>query len=91
MGFKDLTPLRALPLYVVRCSLRVEQNQRGFVDFVYIFHFQHRLDGGVFRLFKDGIMVWASNAVAGAAAFLRRKMFLRVAGQKPTGASVGFA
>ena len=28
-------------------------------------------------LSTDGIMAWASNAVAGAAAFLRRKMFPR--------------
>ena len=32
-------------------------------------------------LSTDGIMAWASNAVAGAAAFLRRKMFPRACRQ----------
>ncbi len=65
---------------------------RGFKSLL-IRHLQHRLDGGVFfrrlscfkrrlgLLSTDGIMAWASNAVAGAAAFLRRKMFPRACRQ----------
>ena len=39
-------------------------------------------------LSTDGIMAWASNAVAGAAAFLRRKMFPRLADK--TNRSIGW-